>query len=277
MSESIPDGVVSGVRRWIVAAALVVMLVAVTAVVYAPGCRGSTPPVLAGQPAQHRSETGATRTGATCPTAGEPITVEVDGKRVTAPAGSRVSVVTEEVGEDRETTTKSEARGDDPTASATDRAAKSGGGATDYAGIAGLIDAAKAGDPKYLSIVVIGALLVAGGLLVLLWLGRKALGLGLIAGGAAMVTLGVVADASPWVFAAVVLVALVGVVLVIAHARLARGESAALSAIVPAVEKADPSSTNGIKSAIEANAGPAVSAVRAAVRRVKAKVLKNTT
>lgn len=197
--------------------------------------------------------------------------VTVGGVVIDAPEGSGVIYRRESAGEELAVETRSTNTGDDPSSAVTGGKAAGAAGRRDYAGLASVIDAAAAAEPKYLALVVMGALMAAGGLVVLLWLGRKGLGLGLIAGGLAVAAMGVVADTSPWVFAAIVAVGAAAVALVIVHARMARDDDAALRAIVPAVEHAEANGGKGIKDAIRAEAGAALGAVRGAVRRAKAR------
>lgn len=275
ISDTIGGGIVAGVAAWQRALAVVCIVVG-SVVILACGAIGVSRIVRSG------SERGPEPIAAGNAPGNAPADtaqrVVIDGIDVTSPEGSAVIVRREKAGENAETRTSASSEGDDPSANVTGGKAATAAGKRDYAGLAGVIDAAAAlsGESRYLSLVLIGGILAAAGLVVMLWLQQRALGLGLIAGGVAMATLGVVADTAPWVFAVLVAVAAVGAALVIAHARLARGNAAALTAIVPAVEASDPNSTSGLKAAIERHAGGAVNTVRSAVRRVKTKVIGAT-
>jgi len=86
---------------------------------------------------------------------------------------------------------------------------------------------------------VMGGLAVLAGTLVLVWLKQVWTGLGLAAGGAALIAAGVLVDRYPWVALAVPLVGLAAVVWFLLARRKGRDTWTALRAIVVGVEEAE--------------------------------------
>ena len=217
----------------------------------------------------------------------QPVDIEVEGKKIKAPAGSEVhvTITDRKSGEGSKASDKGEAK------------SKGIGVVTDASDIVGKMNlsapttqlnkggggSASGGDAEYdfklvteaknYFLSILGGLMIAGGIIVWIWLKQWKLGLGLSVAGFMLIGVDVVSAKYPWVFLLAFLAIGVAAFFIVRDALSKRRKEITLGTITDAVENAGPSG-DIVKKEISKRANGAERIIKAEVMKMKTKIDK---